>query len=74
MNPACSKCRTALSILHERGVEADEVRYLDEPPTVAGLKELMQRLGVDDPRLMMRTGESVYAELTLGRAASATPC
>jgi arsenate reductase len=66
VNPACSKCRTALSMLQERDVQADEVRYLDEPPTVAGLIELMQRLGIDDPRLMMRTGESVYAELALG--------
>ena len=32
VNPACSKCRTALSILEERNVQADEVRYLDEPP------------------------------------------
>ncbi len=65
MNPACSKCRTALSILQERNVEADEVRYLDAPPTVADLQELMQRLSIEDPRLMMRTGEPVYAELAL---------
>ena len=66
VNPACSKCRTALSILQERNVQADEVRYLDEPPTIADLEELMVLLGIDDPRLMMRTGESVYAELALG--------
>ena len=66
VNPACSKCRTALSILQERNVQADEVRYLDEPPTVAELQDLMQRLGIADPRLMMRTGESVYSELALG--------
>jgi arsenate reductase len=65
VNPSCSKCRTALSILNERNVEADEVRYLDEPPSVARLKELMTQLGIDDPRLMMRTGEPVYAELAL---------
>jgi arsenate reductase len=65
INPACSKCRTALSILGERNVAAEEVRYLDAPPTVAELKELMQLLGIDDPRHMMRTGETVYAELAL---------
>jgi len=66
VNPACSKCRTALSILQERNVQADEVRYLEEAPTVADLQHLMQRLGIADPRLMMRTGESVYSELALG--------
>jgi arsenate reductase (glutaredoxin) len=64
-NPSCSKCRTALSLLAERHIEADEVRYLDEPPTVADLKTLMQLLRIDDPRLMMRTGESVYDDMGL---------
>ena len=65
VNPACSKCRTAISILAEHEVQADEVRYLDEPPTVADLRRLMTLLGIDDPRLMMRTGEPVYRELAL---------
>jgi arsenate reductase (glutaredoxin) len=62
-NPSCSKCRTALSMLTERGLRADVVRYLDEPPTETD--RLMGLLGIDDPRLMMRTGEPVYAELGL---------
>jgi arsenate reductase (glutaredoxin) len=65
VNPSCSKCRTAQSLLDERRVPADPVRYLDEPPTVAELTRLMKLLGIDDPRLMMRTGEPVYAELAL---------
>jgi arsenate reductase (glutaredoxin) len=65
VNPSCSKCRTALSLLDERGVQADVVRYVEEPPTVADLERLMQLLGIDDPRLMMRTGEPVYVELAL---------
>lgn len=64
-NPSCSKCRTALALLEERGVQADTVAYLDTPPSVARLRELMTQLGISDPRLMMRTGESVYAELAL---------
>ena len=70
VNYECSKCRSALAILNERAVEAQHVRYLEEPPTVAELERLMQMLGIDDPRLMMRTGEPVYAELGL---ADATP-
>ena len=64
-NPACSKCRTAVVLLEEHHVQADTIRYLDEPPTVPDLKGLMRLLAIDDPRLMMRTGEAVYAELAL---------
>jgi arsenate reductase len=67
-NPACSKCRTAQGILADRGVEATFVRYLDTPPTVEDLRTLMGMLGIDDPRLMMRPGERVYAELGLADA------
>jgi arsenate reductase (glutaredoxin) len=69
VNPSCSKCRTALSLLEEHGVQADAILYLDEPPTVADLMGLMELLDIDDPRLMMRTGEPVYAELALQDAA-----
>lgn len=64
-NPACSKCRSALALLDEQHIEAEVVRYLDDPPTRADLERLMTLLGIDDPRLMMRTGEPVYVELAL---------
>ena len=67
-NPSCSKCRTAQSILDEHGVTAETIHYLDEPPTRADLERLMMLLGIEDPRLMMRTGEPVYADLGLGDA------
>ena|SRR5579872_1287483 len=69
-NPSCSKCRTAVAILDERGIEAEVVRYLDAPPTVDELRRLMAMLGIDDPRAMMRTGEAVYGELGLADAPS----
>ena len=65
VHPSCSKCRTAMSLLEEHHVPADAIRYLDEPPTVADLRRLMTQLGLDDPRLMMRTGEPLYTELAL---------
>ena|SRR5579884_1071127 len=64
-NPSCSKCRTADSLLRDRGAEAELVRYLDTAPTVEDLRRLMGMLGIDDPRQMMRTGEPVYAGLGL---------
>jgi arsenate reductase len=71
VNDECSKCRTALAILDERGVAAEHVRYLEEPPTIADLERLMSMLAIDDPRQMMRTGEPVYAELGLDNATAA---
>jgi arsenate reductase len=65
VHPSCSKCRTALSLLEEHGVRADTIFYLDDPPTVADLEGLMELLAIDDPRLMMRTGEPLYVELAL---------
>lgn len=67
-NPSCSKCRTADSLLKEHGVEATLVRYLEQAPTVEELRVLMARLDIDDPREMMRTGESAYSELGLAEA------
>ncbi|HEX2039005.1 MAG TPA: arsenate reductase (glutaredoxin) [Acidimicrobiales bacterium] len=67
-NPHCSKCRTTQGILAERGVEAEYVRYLDRAPSRAELERVMELLGIDDPRQMMRTGEPVYKELGLGDA------
>lgn len=70
-NPACSKCRTAQAILAEHQIEAKIVRYLERPPTVDELEALMEKLGIDDPRQMMRTGERVYSELDLDTATPA---
>jgi arsenate reductase (glutaredoxin) len=67
-NPACSKCRTAHGLLEERGVEADYVRYLDDAPSRADLERVLTLLGTDDPRAIVRTGESLYQELGLDGA------
>jgi arsenate reductase len=69
VNPSCSKCRSALSLLDEHHMEAESVHYLDAPPTRADLERLMDLLGIEDPRLMMRTNEPVYAELALDQRA-----
>ena len=68
VNPACSKCRTALGILGDAGVAFDEVRYLDAAPTVEELRRLMTLLGVDSPLAMIRTGEPDFERLGLGSA------
>lgn len=64
-NPACSKCRSANSILDERGVDATYVDYLGQPPTVDELRSVLGMLGETDPRAIVRRGEPVWAELGL---------
>ena len=55
-------------ILAERGVDADYVRYLEQTPSRAEIEAVLSRLGNDDPRTIMRTGEAVYKELGLADA------
>ena len=67
-NPRCSKCRTVRGILEERGIEAEYLRYLESAPSRDDLEGVLKMLGTDDPRDMMRTGESIYKELGLAEA------
>jgi arsenate reductase (glutaredoxin) len=62
LNPACSKCRTAVEVLDGAGVEYTVRRYLDDPPTVSELEDVLARLGLE-PWDITRTGEAVAAEL-----------
>lgn len=64
VNPRCSKCRSALSLLDEVGAEYTVRRYLDEPPAVAELEDVLQRLGLE-PWDIARMGESAASELGL---------
>jgi arsenate reductase len=47
LNPACSKCRTAVATLDEAGVSYTVRRYLDDAPTPAELAEVLERLGLE---------------------------
>lgn len=67
-NPSCSTCRTVQGLLEERGVDARLVRYLDQAPTKGELEQVMELLGLEDPRQMMRPSEPVYSELGLAEA------
>lgn len=51
-------------------MQAEQVRYLEHPPTVERLRDLMRLLGIEDPRAMMRTSEAEYAELGLDAVSS----
>lgn len=64
-NPNCSKCRAALALLRERGIEPNIVSYLEQPPTPAELASLLNQLGFADARQLMRKGEAEYVALGL---------
>lgn len=63
-NPRCSKSRETLALLQERQIDFETVLYLEHPPSVAALTEVVRLLGVE-PLAIMRTKEGVFKELGL---------
>ena len=68
INPACSKCRTALAALDEAGIDYTERRYLDDPPTVEELAAVLDRMGLE-PWDVARPAETREAGIDLPRDA-----
>lgn len=66
-NPRCSKSRSALELLEDRGLTPTIVRYLETPPTATELKDVLSKLGIS-PRQLLRSGEDEYKELDLSDA------
>ena len=64
LNPACSKCRTAQAELDAAGVDHTVRRYLDEPPTVPELEDVLARLGLE-PWDIARTADATKLGVTL---------
>jgi arsenate reductase (glutaredoxin) len=63
-NQRCSKSRSAKDILAEAGVDFEERRYLEAPPTAEELDEVLSALG-KEPWDIARMGEEVAKELGL---------
>ncbi|AML57492.1 Arsenate reductase [Serratia rubidaea] len=64
-NPRCSKSRETLALLEQHGVQPEVVLYLDTPPSVEQLAELLQQLGFSSARDLMRKKEELYKTLNL---------
>ncbi|MGP4000392.1 arsenate reductase family protein [Streptomyces sp. 8N706] len=64
VNPACSKCRSAVKLLDEEGAEYTVRRYLEDPPTTDELRAVLDRLGLE-PWDIVRTQEDEAKELGL---------
>jgi len=63
-NPRCSKSRAALELLEARGLTPNIVRYLETPPSVEQLRDLLSKLGLP-ARQLLRSGEEEYKALNL---------
>jgi arsenate reductase len=63
LNPACSKCRTAVAELEAAGVGYTVRRYLEDPPTAEELRAVVARLGLEpwDLARPRETGEEGIA-------------
>ena len=68
-NPRCSKSRTTLALLRDNGVEPEIVLYLDNPPSRAQLRQLLDKLGIGASQLVRR-GEADYKSSGLSRESS----
>lgn len=63
-NPKCSKSRNAMTLLEEKGISADVVKYLETTPSKEELKDILKKLNMKACELL-RTGEDIYKELNL---------
>lgn len=64
INPACSKCRSALSLLDAEGADYTVRRYLEDVPGAAEIEAVLARLGLE-PWDITRTQEPAAKELGL---------
>jgi arsenate reductase len=67
-NPRCSKSRQALALLEERGYSPEIIEYLNTPPDVQTLRQLLAKLGLK-PRDILRKKEKEYLDLGLDNEA-----
>ncbi|MAQ82190.1 MAG: arsenate reductase (glutaredoxin) [Maritimibacter sp.] len=80
-NPRCTKSRETLALLHDKGCDVTERRYLDDAPSADEIRAALDLLGV--PAIMLvRTKEAEFKaqgltkdadDATLIAAMAATP-
>ena len=63
-NPKCSKSRTVLGLLEERGIDFETRLYLEDPLSLGELEDLAGRLA-KRPIELTRTGQAEFADAGL---------
>jgi len=64
--PTCTKCRTTLRLLNERGAEFEAINYFETPLTEADLRVLLKKLGLA-AREILRNAEPVAKQLGIAK-------
>jgi arsenate reductase (glutaredoxin) len=64
INPACSKCRSAISLLDAEGADYTVRRYLEDVPTEDEIRDVLERLDLQ-PWDITRSQEADAKELGL---------
>jgi arsenate reductase len=70
--PTCSKCRSAIKLLRDRGADFEAINYYEvalEPGELAGL---IAKLGIT-ARDLLRKDEQIYRDLKLGQRELSDP-
>ena len=71
-NPRCSKSRTALGILQDKGADLEVVEYLKTPPSTSDLANICQKLNVP-PAAIIRPKATLFKELDLSLKDNRSP-
>jgi arsenate reductase (glutaredoxin) len=61
-NPRCSKSRQTLQLIQDKGGDPKIIEYLDNPPSIEELKDIITKLGMS-PRQLLRKKEAAEAGL-----------
>jgi arsenate reductase len=64
--PTCTKCREMNKFLVEQGFDFEKVNYYIDPLSEDQLRDLLKKMDMK-PRELLRTSESVYRALELGK-------
>ena len=64
-NPRCSKSRETLALLENKSDAIVVIKYLETPPSVETLQQIIGLLGFTSARQLMRCKEELYKTLAL---------
>ena len=57
--PTCSKCRTTIGILRDRGADFESINYYEKPLGVEELRKLIDKLGIAPRSSYARANRSI---------------
>ncbi|MEN0654324.1 MULTISPECIES: arsenate reductase (glutaredoxin) [Hyphobacterium] len=66
-NPRCTKSRQTLALMEQKGISPRIRLYLEDAPSEAEIREVVERLGLDSARDLMRVKEAEYKQLGLDK-------